>query len=201
MNIPQDILNRVEDLYSYVKDYVISVIIGGSHTLDYIDNKDDVDIFYVCENTENRKTALFKYYEWTQLKDNKAFKKEHKISTLFYTIDMYNQKMLDRPWIYLFNFQVVLHGEYKPQYDILSKKDDYIQVLKRALNYVIEYKEQENKYHKWIYHILSGIYILENNSYTLTDEQIKNVNICHNLIETDKVAELFEYCVNKLNTF
>lgn len=198
MNIQQDVLDKIKDLYLYIQDYVISVVLGGSYTLDYIFNRDDIDIFYICKNDEKCKDALLKYAQWRQLGDNKEFKYKHKISILFYTIDMYDQKMIDRPWIYLFNFQIVLHGKYRPQYDILSQKEDYKKVLRKALNYVIEYKEKEGKYHKWIYHILSGIYMMENNSYELTNEQIEDVNICHDLINISRIEKLFNFCKSYL---
>ena len=49
---------------------------------------------------------------------------------------------------------------------------------------------------KRLYHALIGIYFIDNNAYDLTEEQIKNVNIAHDMKEG--FEDLWEWAKQRL---
>lgn len=72
-------------------------------------------------------------------------------------------------------------------YDIFTRKEEYIECLWRCFNRIKDTSKR-------MYHILVGVYMLENNSYDLTEEQADNVQLAHdNQCPEDCVKHIEEF--------
>jgi hypothetical protein len=66
-----------------------------------------------------------------------------------------------------------------PKTDIISEhRAEFIECLKTKAKELIDGKILNQK--RW-YHLLRGVYILQNNSYEVTEEQRREINILHDL--------------------
>ena len=73
--------------------------------------------------------------------------------------------------------QKIIGEDVEFTFDIINKdREEYIQIL---LNTIENFKKHPRKTNKRYYQILMGIFILENNSYELNEEQIKIINEVH----------------------
>lgn len=83
-------------------------------------------------------------------------------------------------------------------------KKIYLNQLKNWIDnacFQIHFNDEINPHHrtKRLYHILTSLYILENNSFTdFTEEQIKNINIAHDM--ADGYEELWDWAKNKIDS-
>jgi hypothetical protein len=91
------------------------------------------------------------------------------------------------------HFVKLLAGENSAElYDIFKNEAEYKQTLiKTGLGANFE----RTQAWKFWYHILTGIYMLENGKYELTEEQIANVRLCHARKMTE---EIYEFIQSKL---
>lgn len=91
------------------------------------------------------------------------------------------------------HFVKLLAGENSAElYDIFKNEAEYKQTLvKTGLSANLE----RTQTWKFWYHILTGIYMLENGKYELTEEQIANVRLCHARKMTE---EIYEFIQSKL---
>lgn len=167
-----------KEILDQYKPWLISVVKTGSSILPWIDEPRDTDYrFYVTNNTLSKKMAeLYKC-------------KPHKECWLIDVIDQPKMRLFS----YQNHFLVPVYGEYLPTYDVLEHIPEYKTVLiKHGLD-----KEFE-PFNKYWYHILTGIYIIQNNSYELTEEQAKNVHMCHGRKMT---RELYDYMQEQLLSY
>ncbi len=74
--------------------------------------------------------------------------------------------------------------------NVFDHREDYIDLLKR---YITLFERHKEHYFKSWYHVLACVYILSNNSYSLTQEQLESMQIAHDtqIKQSDK-----EYCIN-----
>ena len=104
-------------------------------------------------------------------------------------------------WAYLIHFLIPVYGDIKheyPQFDILDEdKIDYLKNLRDEINSErFKHSMKKTGRTKRLYHVLCGIYFIENGSYELTEEQKKNVNIAHD--KTDGWEGLYEWAKEEL---
>ena len=81
----------------------------------------------------------------------------------------------------------------KHAFDVLGvHKEKYKNAIKRYLSH---YPETLPKLTKALYHIVAGLYILKENSYDLTEEEINNINIIHD--KEEGALELFNQILSE----
>ena len=159
-----------KDILDQYKPWLVSIARTGSSSLPWIYNPRDIDyMFYVTDNTLGERMAeLYK-------------QKPSKECWLIDVIGTGRMKLA----AYQYRFAVPVYGEDFPTYDVLEHIPEYKRMLvKHGLN------QDFDPLHKFWYHILTGIYLIQNNSYELTEEQAQNVRLCHGKQMT---RELYEY--------
>ena len=201
---------KITEFYNQHKDDIEYIIIGGSSNLPYINNAHDVDVYVTFKNRENigekMQYLLGLQQEMKQL-DERVMIIPHFIAVdkHWYDESVFVQKELERraelpAYAYLFRYDDVICGNDnvdKKSIDILIEptRSRYIESLKRATVKVKEYYNKKQRYSKIIYHLLTGIYILQNNSYDLTKEQIANINLAH---DKQCTPELYEFAMSEI---
>lgn len=201
MLLKQEILDKLEIIYNAIKEHCIGIYVGGSFGISYLNSYHDIDIFIVCPNLEERKIVFKMIRKDNQELKNKVDYLKEKYNAMVLTTTLFDQQHFFGS-SYQFHYKndcVVFGQEINFAQDILGNKNDYIQMLKYLLEKVHYFKEKKNIILKDIYHILTGIYILQNNSYDFTSEQIENINICHEEKDQDKMRILLEWCTEWLS--
>ena len=209
--IDNDTINRLKEILSeYDMEGITAVSVDGSACLPFIDDTNDVDIhaFINKAQFERRTDAL--------REAKKAVRNEFPnvaiichwddrftggINRLDEMTDFRSQTCSLPSYVYQSHFAKIIYGEKKDIFgdiDILGKdKNDYLSNLKYEIN-CDGFKKQMKKTGrtKRLYHVLCGIYFIENGSYELTEEQKKNVNIAHD--KTDGWEGLYEWAKEEL---
>ena len=209
--IGNEILDKLKEILGeYDMEGITAVSVDGSACLPFINNSNDVDIhaFINKDKFEKRTDAL--------REAKKAVRNEFPnvaiichwdnrftdgITRLDDMTDFLHQTCSLPSYVYQSHFAKIIYGEKKSIFgdiDILGKdKSDYLSNLKYEIN-CDGFKKQMKKTGrtKRLYHVLCGIYFIENNSYELTEEQKKNVNIAHD--KTDGWEGLYEWAKEEL---
>lgn len=161
-----------ESIYEYSQPYCIAIYLGGSLCEDIIKNPHDVD--FICfSNLASEKYQLGwkiqaflknnnlpEEYDFCQIRTKQ--KEEHAYGSYI------NKKMINLVGENInFNFDI-----------IKTNRAEYIQILKSTVEELNLGKIKNQK--RW-YQIYRGICILLNNSYDVTEEQRKEINILHDL--------------------
>lgn len=168
---------KIEELIQQ-NSAVVSVARTGSSVLPWINNPHDTDyIIYVKDRHELK-------YLRKQCKDipnNECW--------IFSTIEGAKMQL----YAYQYRFLQTIYGTDVPTYDLLEHVADYKRLL---VTYGLKHKSPITS--KQWYHILTGIYMIQNGSYELTDEQKHNIQMCHDKRMT---PELFEWIQEQLQQF
>jgi hypothetical protein len=98
-----------------------------------------------------------------------------------------------RIYSYEYHFLKPIYGEIFPTYDVLEHISEYKKMLVND-----GFNKEFNQNIKLWYHILTGIYLIQNGKYELTEEQIKNVRLCHGKKMT---PELYNYIQEQLSIY
>lgn len=151
---------NVEYLINKYSLYIKRIYKTGSSVLPWITNSHDKDyIIWVETFPDIRGFELF------------AEKPEDEC----WFLKTEDSKLNPKIYSYQRMFEEALYDDMPPEtkYDIFAN-DEYKQyIVKYALGkpYTPQYK--------WWYHILTGIYLLDNGEYKITEEQAKNIQLCH----------------------
>ena len=177
-------LNLIQNIYNTVKNYCKCIYIAGSKASSYINNPEDTDVVIVCNDT-NDKIKTLKLLHTTCKETKTTLKDNYNIVIIVSTVE---KELQCREYCY--QDYIMLFGDttFQPFHDILNNVEDYKAALRELHDRICEAPNKK------LYRLLTGIYILQNNSYQLTQEQIANINLCHDMADTDRMAELLEYC-------
>lgn len=164
-----------EETINLFNQYIKGIYKCGSSVLDWIENPHDVDYVFYVENLgqDSRLSALYAHRP-----DGECWFCREKEGPAIYA--------------YLFKFATKLYGEDIPMWDIFEHENEYKELL------VYHGLGNPIKHRKFWYHILTGIYMLENGDYTLTEEQVANVRLCHSRLMTE---EIYQYIQTKLSEY
>lgn len=146
--------------YSKYGSWIKAVYLGGSSANPYIPNPHDKDYIFIVENEkDDRITDLF----------------SKRGAGECFMVREDGKRYIPCPWSYSHHFSKLIWGiECGENYDIFKCANDYKKCLVDA-----GYKKDYTPERKIWYHILIGIYFLENGDYTLTDYQAEQVRLCH----------------------
>ena len=166
-----------------LKPWLVSVIRVGSRSLPFIENPHDHDyLFYVHDNKDLKKCVnLFKLKEtYGQNED--------------WGVNDY-ETFKPRPrWAYQYNFHEAIYGDYCPKFDFVNNANA---VKKELVDNA--YGKQMSDIKKGWYHVLANIYVLETGSNEFTDEQKKNINLCHDCKITEEIYNYIQSVLEKYN--
>lgn len=156
--------DRLNELHTKYKDDIIDIELGGSQTNPYIQNPHDVDVILVLKN--DSKLEFDVHEESVYFGFNVLTRKQ-------------NVNVLDFVWAYEFKWRksLLFENPISANCDILENKKEYIQAIKRRVGEMLKIKTFYRLKH-W-YHIYTGLCIIKNNSYDLTEDQIRTINLLH----------------------
>lgn len=202
MKLQKEIINQIKKIYDIIKDKCICVYVGGSFCINYLTSYHDIDVFIVCANTSIMTEVFNIIYNDKEILTithdlKEKFNLNILVTTSFRCVNIWDCGN----YIYNYNDNQIIFGE-KINFNknILKHKKEYLYTLKESLEKIYFFENRDKKIIKELYHLLTGVYILQNNSYNFTPEQIENINICHETIEQDKMRILLQYCDDYLNS-
>lgn len=182
---------KILEIYENIKDNCVSIEQSGSSSLPFIEHSNDLDIMFVYDTEENanKSKQIFK-----KLYDRLTLRKEYNLDIHFISLE---KDMLQHSYAYQIHFlKPLLNFKNALNVDILSNKEIYLNTLKRTADIL---SKVSNKYEikNW-YHIYTGLCILKNDSYELTEEQVSKINLLKNWNESVEKTELINQIIDEL---
>lgn len=177
IRVTKEIKDTIEDLFSYLQPYCISIYLGGSSCQEYIENMHDIDFICFADKPVD-KCNIRMMIDW--------YKRSHKLSETYDFIQIRDKCNEERAYgSYINKMMVKLIGEdIEFNFDIINKdREEYKKILKETSARLIKGTIKNNK--RW-YQIYQGLCIMNNRSYILSEEQIKNLNTLHDEKEGSK---------------
>lgn len=170
---------NIEYLINKYSLYIKRIYKTGSSVLPWITNSHDKDYIIWVE-------------AFPDIRGFELFAEKPKDECWF--LETEDSKLNPKIYSYQKMFEEVLYDDMSPEtkYDIFVN-DEYKQyITKYALGkpYTPQYK--------WWYHILTGIYLLDNGEYKITEEQAKNIQLCH---DKQMSEELYFYIQQRLTEY
>lgn len=176
---------NIKDYYEPVKENCLMVFKTGSCQLSYLDFYRDIDYVFLYDTEEHAKEAKKKFKTLYSLKDLNT---EQRIDIHFQNVGNIRRDV----WGMHNEIEVIIDNrENKTDTPtILEDKKRYINIIKEAVKDIkwmcgksprIDFYNRKQWY--YIYRINT---ILKNNSYELTDEQKRIINMLHNRKEEEK---------------
>lgn len=174
--IDEKIRQTAEEVYNYLQPYCIAIYLGGSSCQEYINNKHDID--FICFSNEpvdmcHIRRLLYFYF------------KEHKQPENYDFIQVRTKQREEHAYGSFINKMMIkLVGvDIDFKFDIINdNREEYKQILKDTIKRIEDGKIRNQK--RW-YQIYQGMCIMQNNSYELTEEQVYNINVLHDMNEKD----------------
>lgn len=189
-NINIEQLNKIKLYFDKLSPYCNAVYFGGSRVDPIIDNPHDFDYIWFVKP--------FWYYEFvTTLQSFDILDESYINKTLLDVTQVREYPYTKIDWFsYLDVLMIKLFGDNVcPTTDIIVEhRQEFIESIKQKAAEIHQNKCLKPK--RW-YHILRGVYILLNNSYEVTEEQKREINILHDLAEgwekiRDKTIQLLD---------
>lgn len=166
------------EILEQFKPWLISVARVGSSVLPWIDNPRDTDYLFIVENHRLPKKSI-------------ELRKYQPSNECWLIVPL--ERTLNTVGIYQYHWLEPIFGDTFPKYDIFEHLEEYKETLvRRGLGYIFDTG------FKYWYHILTGIYLIENGKYELTDEQTANVRLCH---DRQMTQEIYEYIQETLKRY
>lgn len=166
-----------KELIEKYASLINSVYLTGSFVVPWIENSHDRDyVIFVNDIRDARIADLYK-------------EKQKDECFLCTTGD---KKQNPRIFSYERYFEQIQYGDFVESegYFIFDHIDEYKQCLvDKGLG-----KPLDTRFKFW-YHILTGIYLLDNGEYELAEEQITNVRLCH---DKQMTQEIYDYIQKRL---
>lgn len=193
----------IEAIFQLIEPYCAAVYYGGSRVDPVINNPHDYD--YICFTKPLYKYGLLQCLRKNNLratlstKTKKTTQKVHEVSKEFLA-DFSQVRAFPYTQITWFSYLDVLMIKLKgedvcPKTDVI--KEHRLEFLRCLYEKATLLKTGKMRNQKRWYHLLRGVYILQNNSYEVTEDQRKEINILHDLSEgweaiRDKTIKLLE---------
>ena len=175
---------KANKIFQILQPYCTAIYLGGSMTQSYINNPHDVDFICFADNEINRMKMVFLLRRYISKHKDEFSNEEDRIQTRHreYEEHAYGS--------YVHKDMQLLCG--KPvefKFDILGKdRKEYINILKNA----------KFKNPKRLYQLYRGYLIIKKNSYDLTSEEIKKINLLHDNIADDNLQHEVLSLINDL---
>lgn len=175
-----NILLEVSTHFEHLSEYCYAVYQGGSRVDPVIDKPNDYDYIWFTKPRQrhflaNELKRLGLKINWSHKLDKN--KEDHYLDCSQVRIYPYTQ--ID--WFSYLDILMIkfIGDDVCPKTDIIQEhRDEFLKDLIQKA-YLIEKNIITNQ-KRW-YHILRGVYILLNNSYEVTEEQHKEINMLHDL--------------------
>jgi hypothetical protein len=163
------------EILEQFKPWLISVAKVGSSILPWIDNPRDTDYLFVVDNNRLPKKSI-------------ELRKYQPSNECWLIVPL--ERSITMVGAYQYHWLEPIFGDIFPKYDIFEHIEEY----KKTLVFRDLGKIFDPVFKHW-YHTLTGIYLIENGKYELTEEQVTNVRLCHNRQMTQ---EIYDYMQEQL---
>lgn len=160
----------------------IMIFYSGSICYPFIHNTKDIDIFFIVKE---KKSKIEYYNLFLQFGiDIRELHLQKKIDLHFVTLESVNTRL----FVWQNRYIKILYNptNIKLENDVFKYKNNILSIFKSRL---LELRLKEILWKEW-YYIYTTLCFLKNNSYTLTEEQIKNINILHDRKKEDSKQRL-----------
>ena len=172
--ISKEDYSKVEDIFNNLQPYCIAIYLGGSICEGFIKNTHDIDLICFSDRPIDMchiRRLLYFYQQKNELPENFDLiqvrtkqKEEHAYGSYI------NKKMIK-----------LIGTDIDFEFDVINKdRSEYKGILLRTIDKLNRKQIRNQK--RW-YQILRGYYILKNNSYELSEEEINIINIVHDQLE------------------
>ena len=176
----------LHDIYEKLKDKVLYVTFSGSKAYPFLKNTHDLDVIFVVANQDDKRICLDRYIRNFNIKE----------ITQTYHLDIHFAiESYDKTYYIIQNHYAEKYWPYENldfprcnySFNLETDKEKLKEMIVSVYNHVKEIHERRtdiNIYNskKW-YHIYLCLCILHNDSFDLTEEQIDNINILHDIID------------------
>ena len=205
----QKLKKILKEFYDSKKDDIAFIFLGGSACLSYITSAHDLDIYVVYNKVSSSKNRKEDREELIELRE-KLREIEPRVALIHQYVDVLNfWKTGTLNQECGINYVLPTYVYQTPNYEIICGedvidikslnifdiRDRFVQSLKDFMSRIDFYYEKDKVIIKAIYHTLTGLYMLENNSYELTQEQIENINQAH---DGNCTKELYDWVKEEL---
>ena len=186
-NFPS-IKQTAEQLYFSLQPYCIAIYLGGSLCEDIVENPHDVDFICFSKTPREMNDLRRGIYQYT---------KNASLPEVYDFIQVRNTQNEERAYGSYINKKMIrlIGEELIFNFDVLGKdRQEYTRILQSTVSDLSQGKIANPK--RW-YQIYRGVCILLNNSYDITPEQKREINILHDLSEgwegiRDKTIDLVQ---------
>lgn len=207
--INNEIKQFLQDYYEARKDVVEFIFLGGSGCLPYINSPHDLDIYVVYKKYDSNIIRYGYRQERQEIQDTlKNF--DSRVVIIRQSLNTLNfwktgnaegnvTCVVLPTYVYQTRNYEIIAGEDSidiKKYSVLKHKTKFKETLKNYMPTIIDRYTETGEIHKSIYHILTGLYILSNNSYDLTEEQIQNINDAH---DGNCTLELYNWVCSEID--
>lgn len=198
MQLTEKVIKKIETVYDSVQNYCSYVCLSGSSRCEYLDFHRDVDVFFVCPDKESYHNCCNVIHHDQKIsKLVEELKEKNKVIVIPNTQERENQWRCE-DYIYLYNDTNPLLGDASLYHhkDIFCNKEQYFKALVLTNEILQRQLKSEGQIGKNMYHLLTGVYMLQNDSPNLTEEQIENIKMCHQNADEDfyKIQILLYSC-------
>lgn len=176
----------LKDIYEKLKDKILYVTFSGSKSYPFIKNAHDLDIIFVVANQEDKKICLDRYIRNFNIREItktygvdihfalESYDKAYYLIQNYYAKNFWPYKELDFP---RYNYEFNLETDKEKLKKMIISVYNHIKKLHEGRTDIQLFNSK-----KW-YHIYLCLCILKNNSFDLTEEQINNINMLHDIID------------------
>ena len=185
----EQIYNLLQDFYQLHKDNLECILLGGSKISPFINTHHDTDIVVIWKTKEDRRRYLYNSRDLHK----QIYAIDSNYNCLHHYLNQYIELEKWPIYAYLYSYHIAIAGSvplFFQEFDVLQYPvkiwDSFIDIIELARN------------KKWFYHILTDIYLLQGNSFDLTEEQIENINIVHDQQDQEKIEELYQWALQQL---
>lgn len=171
----------ISKLYNLLQPYCIAIYLGGSHCQKYIKNPHDIDIICFSDTFKN-------YCELTY--NLHFYLSHHKEDNIYDFLQVRCEDEEEHAYgSYIHKDMIKLIGrDVSFTFDILGKdRLEYVNILLDTIDKLNRGYIRNQK--RW-YQVMRGYYLLKNNSYELTEEQIDIINKIHDQEEGWEIYKL-----------
>ncbi len=164
-----------------------------------LQNARDMDILLIFEDEQITKENAHQILKTSFDIDYRIWKKDD--FEKFLTLDFLGNNPYNFLWLYQCDTDIIKQ-DFKYDFHILSIKDKMLPLLKSFLQevlYSLRHPEWPKDFNiKWVYHLAYNIFIFQNRTPHLTNEQIKKVQKLHDKNITINDIKELEYILHSL---
>lgn len=170
-----------EKLYNDLHPYIVAVYKGGSNRIPFIKNPHDRD-YEVYIKPDMPKTLFPKIFTDRERGEDICVRRDGENVAVAY-------------WTWSLKYsEVIVGNDILKDFDFFTIKDEWINVARDMLQKCRYFNETGGTVKRW-YHVLAGLYVIENGGYDFTEEQIENIRLLH---DRQGTVELYDYIKKKL---